>query len=86
LGFFFLKKLGVRDSDDLSDKSFEDNEILSRMVMGLGVKVSASMSLFVINLVGKGTIREVRDENMKKGEEFFLLHFHSELDTRGNVI
>jgi hypothetical protein len=86
LGFFFLKKLGVRDSDDLSDKSFEENGISSRMVMGLDVTVSASMSLFAINLVGKGTIREVRDENMKKEEGFFLLHFHSELDMRGNVI
>ena len=69
-----------------SDKIFEDKGILRRMVMGLGMKVSVSMSLFSLNLVGKGTIREVRDENMKKGEEFFLFHFHSELDTRGNVI
>jgi hypothetical protein len=36
------------------------------MVMGLGMKVSVSMSLFVINLVGKGTIREARDENIEE--------------------
>ena len=68
MGFFFLKKLGVRDSDGSSDKSFEDNSLLSGMEMGLGMKVSINMSLFVITLVGKGTIRKARDENIKKGE------------------
>jgi hypothetical protein len=86
VGFFFLKKLGVKDSDGSSDKSFEDKGLLSRMVMGLGVKVSVSMSIFAVNLVGKGTIREATDENIEKGEGFFLLHFHSKLDMGGNVI
>jgi hypothetical protein len=56
------------------------------MMMGLGMKVSISVSLFLINLVGKGAIREARDENIQKGEGIVLFHFHSELDMGGDVI
>jgi hypothetical protein len=56
------------------------------MVIGLGMKVSVSASIFPINLVGKGSIREARDKNIQKGEGIVLFHFHGELDMRRNVI
>jgi hypothetical protein len=60
--------------------------IFEQDVMGLRMKVPVSMSFFSLKLVDKGTIREARDENIKKGEGFVLLHFHSELDMGGNAI
>jgi hypothetical protein len=56
------------------------------MMMGLCMKVFVSVSLFLINLVGEGDIREVRDENIQKGEGIFLFHFHSESYIGGNVV
>ena len=54
--------------------------MFSKMMMGLGMKVSNNVNLFLIKLVGEGAIREARDENIQKGDGIVLFHFHSELD------
>ena len=52
-------------------------------MMGLGMKISISMSLFFINLMGERAIRKARDKNIKKGERVILLNFHSKLNIGG---
>jgi hypothetical protein len=52
----------------------------------MGVKVSISVSLFPINLMGKSTIGLMRDKNIKKRKRVISLNFHGKLDLRGNVV
>jgi hypothetical protein len=41
-------------------------------MLGLGMKVSINVSLFHINLVGKGSIRRREMRKYKKGREFLF--------------
>jgi hypothetical protein len=50
---------------------------------GIGHEGICQYESFLINLVGKGAIREVRDKNIQKGKRIVLFHFHSELDMGG---
>jgi hypothetical protein len=56
------------------------------MMVGMGMKVSISTSLFPINLVGEGSIRKLGDKNIQRGKHVILLDFHSKFDVRGNTI
>jgi hypothetical protein len=51
-----------------------------------GMKVSISMNLFPINLVGKGVIRKTKDKNIQKGNRIILLYFHSKLDMGEKIV
>jgi hypothetical protein len=56
------------------------------MMVGTGMKVSISVSLLPIDLVGKGAIEKMRNKNIQKGDRVVFLGFHSELDVRGKAI
>jgi hypothetical protein len=48
--------------------------------MRLGTKVLVCVSLFLINLVGKGAIGKTVNENIQEGERIFILDFHCKLN------
>jgi len=50
------------------------------------MKVSISMSLFLIDLVAKRSIREARDRDIEKGEGLVRFKFRIDLDMGRNVI
>jgi hypothetical protein len=50
------------------------------------MKVSICVSRFPIDLVGKGSIILVRDENIKKRKRVINLILYSKLDFGGNVV
>jgi hypothetical protein len=86
MGFFFFKKLGAKDSNGTSYQSFENGRFLGWVMVRVGMKVSFGASLFSIDLVGKGTIRSMGDENIKEGKSVLIFNFHGKLDMRGNVV
>jgi hypothetical protein len=53
------------------------------MVVGIGIKVSISVSFLPIDLVREGAIRKMRDENIYEGDRVVFLGLHSELDVGG---
>jgi hypothetical protein len=53
---------------------------------GLGMEVPVYVSLFPINLVGKGTIRKSGKESIQKRKRILLLDFHGELDMGRDTI
>jgi len=64
VGFFFLKEVGTRDLNGISNKSFKDDRFLGRVVMRLGIEVSVDVCLFSIKLVDTVIIRFTGDENI----------------------
>lgn len=56
------------------------------MMVGVGRKVLINMSLVLIDLVSKGSMRELREDDFKKWEEMVIFKFHGEFDVRGNLI
>jgi hypothetical protein len=86
VGFFFCEELGGRNVEGTSNQGFKDNKFLGWMVVGTSIKVSISVGLLSVNLVGKGAIRKSRNKDIQKGEGVVLLGFHSELDVRGKVV
>jgi hypothetical protein len=56
------------------------------MVVGASIEVSIGVGLLSVNLVGKGDVRKLRNEDIQEEEGVVLLSFHSELDVRGKVV
>ena len=52
VGLLFIKMLGGGDTGSSRDKSFKDNVFMSEMVLRIGMKISISVSFFMIHLVG----------------------------------
>jgi hypothetical protein len=46
------------------------------MMMRLSMEICVSVSVFPIELVGQGVIREARYKNIEEGEGVVLFHFH----------
>ena len=67
-------------------KGFENNLFLSWVAVTLGLKVYVSMSLFVMNLMGKWTIRFASDRNIKEWDRIIFLGFNGKLNVGGYVI
>ena len=55
-------------------------------MVGIGMQVYISVSLFPINLVGKRAIKKTQNKNIQKGDGVVFLGFHGELDVRGKAI
>jgi len=64
----------------MGGKSAENPKFLRREMMGAGMKILISMSLFPKDLVTDTTIISPREENVEKGKATILLNFHCELD------
>jgi hypothetical protein len=56
------------------------------VLVRVGMNGFIFVSLFSIKLVGKITIRLMRDENIHEGKRVFLLDFHSDLNVGRNVV
>ena len=52
---------------------------LGGMMVRGGMEVFLGVYLFSINLVGKGSLRVFREENVKEGKEDINFSFHCEL-------
>ena len=85
MGFLYGEGLRGRNTNGMNNESF-GNILLSGMMVGYRMKVSISVSLIVIDLMGKGVIKKVENKDIKKRKGMVDFKFHGELDVRGNMI
>jgi hypothetical protein len=78
--------MGSRYLNGSSYQHFKNDIFLGWVMVRMGMKVSFGVSLFSIDLVGKGAIKLMRNENIQKGKRVIILDFHSKLDVGENVV
>ena len=64
--------LGVIDLNYSSDQIFEENNILRRVVMGVGMEVVISVGLFPIHLIRERSTLLSGELEIKKGNGFIM--------------
>jgi hypothetical protein len=86
VGLLLFKELGIRDNVGFGNESSQNNIFFSRMSMGVCMKVSRSMGIFPVNLVGELVIRQLGENNIQKGKRIILFHFHHKIYEGRNVV
>jgi len=72
-----LRENGGKRFLEFGEEGFEDTRILGWLVMGEGVEIMVSMSLFSIDLMGEGAIGEASNKHINEWEGFFGFYLHS---------
>ena len=86
MSLLLFQALFIRYSYSTGSKHAKNTQLLSGEMMGASMQILIGTSFLLKNLVRKGTILILRDENIQERKISIDFQFHSEFDGDGLVI